>query len=1043
MRNERESSTAGPSGNARGARRGGAARGARCATDWEGDTLDVAQRVTSSRFIGRRPELAELERALSGGGEELPALVFLAGESGVGKTRLLRELASAAEERGARALGGACIELGEGELPYAPLVTALRPLQRGDDPVLDQLSDATRAELSRLIPELGEPPGEPEAERGEAQRRLFDAFLELVARLGEQRPVLLWIEDIHWADRSTRSFLRFLAASLGEERVLVVATYRSDELHRRHPLRPMLAELERSPRARRIELERFDRGELGDQLADILGATPERDVVERMYGRSDGNPLFTEELLAAGVDARGPLPPSLREALLLRVERLPGESQGLLRLLAAVGRAGHDLLAEAGELDRAELSASLREAVAAQIVVADDAGRFGFRHALLREVVYDDLLPGERAELHLDLARALERLAPHGDGAWTASRIAYHYDAAGDQPRALTSALAAAKAVQRLHAYGEAAGLLDRALELWRRVPEPEQLTGIDLGELLTRAGRAHYRGGEDEAGAAALYGRALDEIDERAEPERAATVLTALATVQWGLGQADRSRASQRRGLELLPEAGDSPAHARLFAQRVRFLLLQGRFREVRDEAPQALDVARRAGLQSETAGLLNRLGCALFALGDDEAGRGRCVESIEVARRAGSSDDLGTAYMNYADALHIHAGRSAEAREVALRGLAEVGDLVSAGTSRSLGWLRLALAEIDFELGDWGSTADELRRAGSPRGGVWLAHARLRRAQLALGRGAEESARADVEQAEELLADALEPQYIAVLGALAAELDRRAGDLEGARGAVDRGIDRIQFCSEDEARLAQLATAGLSVEADAAERADDLGDADAEAAAIARAEMMVELVRAAAQDGGRPVQGAYLAAAEAELARARGEDDRGRWATSVAAWEALERPYPRAVARWRQAQAELAAGDRDAAAASTSDAIAAAERLGARWLADEARGLAARGRLSLAAAEEREPDVAGEPPEPFGLTPRERQVLGLLASGATNREIAGQLYMAEKTASVHVSRILSKLDVRSRTEAAAVAHRQGLTSDARSSSGAVAEPG
>jgi DNA-binding CsgD family transcriptional regulator/tetratricopeptide (TPR) repeat protein len=987
--------------------------------------------VISSRFIGRQQELAELEQSLTEAAADRPSMVFVAGESGVGKTRLLRELVAAAEEGGAHTLGGACVELGEDELPYAPLVAALRPLQRADDPVLAALPEVTRAELSRLIPELGEPSGEPESERGEAQRRLFDAFLELIANLGADQPALLWIEDIHWADRSTRSFLRFLAASLSEERVLVVITYRSDELHRRHPLRPLLAELERSPCARRMALERFDRAELSGQLTDILGESPAREVVERMYGRSEGNPLFTEELLAAGVDARGPLPPSLREALLLRVERLPEESQRLLRLLAVAGRAGHDLLADAARVDPAALSAAMREAITAQIVVADDGGRYTFRHALLREVLYDDLLPGERAELHLMLAHALERVAAAGDGAWIATGIAHHYYSAGDQPRGLTSALAAATAVQGLHAYGEAASLLDRALELWPRVPDPEGLTGEDLGEMLTRAGRAHYLAGEEDVGAA-LYERAVEQIDDRDDPERAASVLAALATCQWSLGRADRSRATHRRGLELLPAREDSPARAQLLAQRVRFLLLQGRFRDVREEAPVALEAAERAGLGPE-AGLLNRLGYALFALGEEQEGRARLEQSIEIAHRTGSTDDIATVYLNYADVLH-HAAHSSEAREVIMRGIAEVTERLKGGSSRSLRWIRLNLAEVEFDLGNWDLAEEQLLPAGTPYGGVALAHARLRNAELALGRGDDRQARADLEQADELLANALEPQYIAVIAALGAELERRAGDLDAARSQVDRGIDRIQFCSDDAARMAQVASAGASVEADAAERADDVGDEVAAAMALGRAETMTELVRAAAEDGVRPLEAALLANAEAELARARGEDDPGRWAAAAGAWEAVQRPYPRAVALWRQAQAELASGDRDAAGSSLADAIALADLLGAGWLAEEARGLAARGRLSLTAAEDRVGDDA-EPTalEPFGLTPRELQVLTLLATGATNREIAAELFMAEKTASVHVSRILTKLDVRSRTEAAAVAYRHGIAAESR----------
>ncbi len=994
----------------------------------------MAIRVTSSRFVGRREELAELERTLDGEvPAELPAMVFVAGESGVGKTRLLRELIAKAESDGGMVLGGTCIELGEDELPYAPLVAALRPLHRTCEPVLDELSEATRADLARLNPEIGEPWSEPESERGEAQRRLFDAFLELISRLGERGSVLLWIEDIHWADRSTRSFLRFLAASLDQERVLVVATYRADELHRRHPLRPLLAELERTPRASRIELERFDRGELADQLADIIGQSPPAEVVERLYGRSDGNPLFTEELLAAGVDGRGSLPPSLREALLLRVERLSELSQRALRLLAVAGRADERLLGEASGAESGELSAAIREAVEAQIVEALESGRFGFRHALLREVLYDDLLPGERADLHLALAAALERIAGDRDPAWSATGIAHHYYSAGDQPRALKAAIDASTAVRKLHAYGEAAALLDRALELWPRVADPEALTGIDEGDLLCRAARVHYLDGE-EAVAAALYERAIEAIGDDSDPERLAALLTRLATCQWSLGQADRSRATQSRGLELLAGNADSTARAELLAQQVRFLLLQGRFREVCEAAPDALEAAERLGLDSERAGILNRLGSALFGLGREEEGRARMAESIEVAERTGFSDDLATAYLNFADALHL-AGHAAEAREVAQLGVARVEDRIvvsSGGSNRSMRFIHLNLAEIHYELGEWELADANLDAAGHSNQGVAGAHGDLRRAQLALARGDIEQATAVLEHADEVLRDALEPQYIALLAALQADLATRAGDLDRARDAAGRGLDRIQFCSEDGIRIALVAGVALSVEADAAVRARDLADDEAERAAIERARSMRELVRAAAEDAGeRPVESALLAVAEAEMARAEGEDDPALWSTVAELWGALERPYPAAIARWRQAEASLSRGDRAAAEAALAAAVEAADRLGAVWLGGEARGLATRARLNVerpAGANGAEPAGEAEAEIPFGLTPRELQVLALVAAGATNREIGERLFMAEKTASVHVSRILTKLDVRGRTEAAAVAHRHGI---------------
>ena len=313
------------------------------------------------------------------------------------------------------------------------------------------------------------------------------------------RPVLLTLEDIHWADRSTRSFLAFLARSLCAERVLTVATYRSDELHRRHPLRPLLAELERAQRARRVELCRLERDELGSSSADILGAPPAAGPRGAHVGRSEGNPLFTEELLAAGLDGRGSLPPTLRDALMVRIEALGEAAEETLRLLAAARRADHELLADAGGLDARALRDALREAVAHHIVSVSDEGHYAFRHALLREVVHDDLLPGERVELHLALARALERRAEaHGGGAWVTAGIAHHYRAAGDQPAALRASLRAAEEAVRVLAYGEAAALLERVLELWDRVPEAEELAGSDRAAILRRAADAHRLEGDD-----------------------------------------------------------------------------------------------------------------------------------------------------------------------------------------------------------------------------------------------------------------------------------------------------------------------------------------------------------------------------------------------------------------------------------------------------------------------------------------------------------------------------------------------------------------
>jgi hypothetical protein len=289
----------------------------------------VDARVTSSHLIGREAELAALEAALQDAAGGRASLTFVAGESGVGKSRLLGDLERRARERGALVLAGDCVDLGEAELPYAPLVAALRPLARAGDPAL--AGDAGAA-VAPLLP--GSAPARAEPPDPGAQARLFEGLLSLLDALGAREPVLLVIEDLHWADRSTRAALAFLARSLCGERVALVASYRPDELHRRHPLRPLLAELEREPRARRIALAPLTREELADQLADILGAAPDAELLERLWTRTGGNPLFCEELLAAGLDGRGAPPDTLRDALMVRVERLSEPAQELLRLVA-------------------------------------------------------------------------------------------------------------------------------------------------------------------------------------------------------------------------------------------------------------------------------------------------------------------------------------------------------------------------------------------------------------------------------------------------------------------------------------------------------------------------------------------------------------------------------------------------------------------------------------------------------------------------------------------------------------------------------------
>jgi DNA-binding CsgD family transcriptional regulator len=1001
----------------------------------------MRSRLTSSHFVGRIGELAELELAVREATAGRSTLVLLGGDSGVGKTRLVSELeqrlgAEAATAGGDRPavlfLRGDGVEQADGELPYAPLLGALRPLVRGRHPALAELTAGSRAQLATILPGLDDD-GRVRDERsdGSGQLRLFEAALELIDLVAETAPLVLAFEDMHWADRSTRTFVAFLARSLRQERVMLLFTYRADELHRRHPLRPLLSELERLERARRIDLAPFDRDELSEALTDILGAQPEGPLLERLFRRSEGNPLFTEELLAAGLDGRRAAPQSLRDAFMARIERLSPDAQRVARTVAVGRSLDEHALAAVTELSADAQLIALREAVAEQVLVEVEDECFGFRHALLREALIDDLLPGERAQLHLALARYLESLCEDGDERELerTTTVAGHYASAGDQPAALRSTVRAAHAAECVLAYGEAADLYENALELWPRVDDAETVAGVDHVALLARGGRAHRIAGDRDR-AEGLLREALKEVGPTRDPARFAYLLGSQARTIWSLNRGEEAVAMTERALSILPPDDPLGVRPQLLAHLTRTRFLRGRFREAAVDGELALQAAREAGDQSSESEMLNTLGMAQAALGDIDQGLERLRQAVDVARASGDVDNLATAYSNLADTLSM-VGRTQDALATAKDGMAATPRRLS----RVYDWMKLTVSETAYAAGEWDTSEEYLIGGGTRLLGVAGIFAYEREAELALGTGDEARAQAALDAAEPLVQVSAEPQWIGMYGVLRGELCRRQRHLKGAQAAVQDALDRLEVCTDDVMRIARVSVVGARLEADRAQRARDLRETAQRRDALARATIHVERLDAAAAEGG-PVERAYLAEARAELARARDQGAAREWALTATAWDEVQRPYPAATARWRQAEALVAGGNRTEAAKVADEALQAARRLGSVWLVEELTTLGDRARLGLGrlpGATDGDGDGAlavngAAEPDPFGLTPRERQVLGLLAQGATNRQIGTALFMAEKTASVHVSRILAKLDVQGRTEAAAVAHRLHL---------------
>jgi len=806
-------------------------------------------------------------------------------------------------------------------------------------------------------------------------------------------------------------------------------TYRSDELHRRHPLRPFLAELDRGRRVERLELARFGRDEVAAQLAGIQGAPVPAELTERIHARSDGNAFFVEELAATAAGADGELPPSLRDTLLARIELLAEPTQQVLRVAAAAGaRVGDDLLAEVAELPEAELLAGLREAVSAHVLLVDaDGGAYGFRHALVKEAVYAELLPGERTRLHARFAAAL---AGHGGGGpGLAAELAWHWYAAHDLERALPAAVEAGRAAERAYAFAEAQRHFERALELMERAPAAA--AGLDKAELLARAGEAAGNAGAADR-AVALHRAALAELDPAREPLRAGQLTERLAFHLRVAGRPGAMEAYQA-AIRLVPP-GPTVERARVLAGLGQALMLRARFAEAVATCQEAIEVARAAGSPAVETHALCSLGTALARLEDPEEGLARLREARRLAAELGAAKDEARACVNLSDLLN-DLGRLEEAVTVAMEGI-EVAE--AAGLRRTFGaFLAGNGAAALYNQGRWPETA-ELTASFLELGDEEdLNTVTLRQSMAALdaGRGDFASALGHVRAARRLATDEfIAVQYPPVLAAAEAEVAAWQGRLPEAAAAVANGLATLRGPLVD-LRACMLLALGLRVEGDRARLAAARHDHDSLADARLVADGLIQWARGTL--AGSPIawRRALLATCEAEWARVQGEPDPGRWLAAVAAWEQTSHPYPLAVARWRAAETLLARrGDRRLAAELLRASHATALALGAEPLRGELARLARLGRIELD-----RPAQDGRPAEPpptpaaaagaeLGLTARELDVLALVAEGRSNRQIAEALFISAKTASVHVSNILAKLGVASRVEAAAVAHRVGL---------------
>ena len=985
----------------------------------------MALRTYTTGFVARGRELARLDAALAAVIDGAPRCVLIGGEAGVGKTRLVSEFAGRAHQAGMRVLAGGCVDV-SGGLPYGPISEAFRGLERdlGNSGLLELLG-ADHTELQRFLPGGAETAAGAGVSGRLVQGRLFELLMRLLYRLGEATPVILVVEDLHWADRSTLDLLAFLSSNLREERLLLIATYRSDQVPV-PALNVFRAEFGRL--AERVDLSRFGHQEFAAFLATILGARPPGAIIDQLFALSDGNPFFAEELVAAGLDSAGTrLPPGLRDILLARAQVLSAEVQDTLRVAATIGRrVDHPLLATVSELDERALLRALREAVTHQILVADPDGTYVFRHALTREAVYGDLLPGERMHLHGRVARALEQDPDRAaNGASAAAELAHHWNEAGDLPRTLSASVAAARAASEAAAFAAAERQYERALTLWERVGADDRPTGLDQAGLLQEAAEtARWTG--DAQRAVTLVERALALVNPAVDPGRVGALQERLGLYLWEAGEGRRSLAAYERATQLLPEQPPSAARAQVLAAHGATLMLSSRYHEAQAQCLEAIRMARAVGAHGPETHALNTLGFAVAMLGDPDEGVDLLEESRRIAEQTNDVDAICRAYTNLSTVLAL-VGRLTAAIEVAERGTALTRRL---GVELSGGAVLLGMeAFILFRLGRWDEAEDlsrELLSRPVPQGLILFAH--TTQVELHTARGELDQGRDSLAAARRSATGVTDPLVLGHLHAAAAELALWHRNLPAAAEAVNEGIRTVAGTEEDQLLL-RLCGLGLRLQADRAERVPPRrAAAELPAIQAAAGSLLARAERAAARPSGLfPEARAHLLACRAELSRLADRPDPAAWAAAAAAWADLGFPFSTARARWWQAEALLHAHAQAKATEALREAYRLADALGAIRLCDEIQLLAARGRLDLRPprAPEQPPAAEPSPADAFRLTAREREVLRHVAVGSTNRQIARGLFISEKTASVHVSNIIRKLGVSNRGEAADLAHR------------------
>jgi DNA-binding CsgD family transcriptional regulator len=978
---------------------------------------DVPTHLLTTPLVGRHQELDELAALVGLGTDTGPGLVLLSGDAGVGKTRILTELHNRAEAAGWRTLTGHCLDFGDSALPYLPFSEIVGRLAQDAPAVVTALAEDYPA-VRHLLPGhrllFGQAAGEAEdVERAE----LFETVQAAFEKLADSGPLLVVLEDLHWADQSTRDLLGFLFQRRFDGPVSMVASYRSDDLHRRHPLRTATAQWSRIPGVHRLQLGPLSDGSVRRLARSIHTGLLSEAELQTIVTRAEGNAFFAEELVVATELGGSALPDDLASLLLVRVDQLGDDARQVVRAASCAGRqVTHELLAAVVHLDQARLDAALREVVDRNVLVPAGA-TYAFRHALLGEAVYDDLLPGERVRIHASYVEALLGHVAVG----TAAELARHARLAHDVPTAVRASVEAGDDAMAVGGPDDAARHYEVALELLGNPAlRGDALRELDAVSLTVRAGDALIASGDPHR-AMELVSDQLSCLAPDATAERV-RLQVALANAAY---MADSDVDALALTTEALGLVGTEPTalRAKLLSLHAQVNASRQRVDEATRWAEEAVALGREIGLPRVVLEATTTLARLEERAGDPESSR-RALERIVAQARADGDLAAELRSLHHLGALYFERGaldEAAEAYAVARQRAAEVGRPWApyALDARVMG------AFTAYVAGHWDEALRICDVTGESPPGV--AEAVLVAMGLAVASGRGE--KAALETASRVRAWWDRDGFIAILGGAAAiDLHGDAGDVEAMLRVHDEVVDAVRQRWQVKRFMAQVRLGALvlghlahhvpalaAAEREAlVRRGDDIRAAGLDA---------VERSESRAHEIG-PEGRAWLARLEAEHLRLRwlsgvdtpAEDDLvAAWERAVEGFAAFGHVFEIARSRARLSAVLRALGRTTEAREHGDAAREVAHRLGAEPLLAELR-------------EAGSVPQRGETRSGGALTPRELEILRLVAQGRSNGEIARQLYISAKTVSVHVSNILAKLGASGRTEAAALARSRGL---------------